>query len=138
MSAVAERIQGFRGQALGDGDLRLAGGARLALAAFDDAGLTDLVDLDAPAALVARRLRPSQVATRDRATTRAIALRVFDEGRAGFAWWSTLDAAWSNVTLFAERAVDALALRGTPEVLSVRHPLLRAAADAIGVRLGDA
>ena len=135
MSAVAERIQAFRGQAIGDMDLRLRDGAVLALAAFDDGALDVLVDLDDPAELVARGLRPSRVATRDREATRAVARGLFDEGHAGFAWWSTLEASWTDVTLFAERAAGTLALVGEFDVLSVRHPVLRASAEALGVRL---
>lgn len=134
VSAVAERIQAFRGQAIGDADLRLRDGAVLALATFEDGALGALVDLDDPAELVARGLRPSRVATRDREATRTIARGLFDEGHAGFAWWSSLEASWSNVTLFAERAAGMLALAAEPEVLSVRHPALRSAAEAIGVR----
>jgi hypothetical protein len=75
------------------------------------------------------------VATRDRASTRAIALRIFEEGAQGFVWWSTLEASWPNATLFAERAAPHLRLAAEPELLSVQHPTLRAAAEAIGVRL---
>ncbi len=135
VSAVAERIQAFRGQAVTDADLRLRDGTTLALASFDDAALGALLDLDDPAELVARGLRPSRVATRDRETTRTIARGLFDEGQVGFGWWSTLEASWSNVTLFAERAARLLALEGEPEALSVRHPVLRSAAETIGVRL---
>lgn len=135
-SAVAERIQAFRGQMLTDADLGFVGGARLALATFDDADLRGLVDLDDPAELVAREIRPSMVATHDRGVTRAIALRIHAEEAAGFGWWSSLEASWPNVTLFAERAVPRLVLVGEPEVLSARHPVLAAAARALGVRLG--
>lgn len=135
VSAVAERIQAFRGQTIGDADLRLRDGAVLALATFEDDVLGPLVDLDDPAELVARGLRPSRVATRDREATRAIARGLFDEGGTGFTWWSTLEAAWSNVTLFAERAAVMLALAEEPDVLSVNHPVLLSATEAIGVRL---
>lgn len=135
VSAVAERIQAFRGQTVGDPDLGTRDGAILALAAFDDDALGALVDLDDPVELVARGLRPSRVATRDREATRTIARSLFDEGHAGFAWWSTLEASWSNVTLFAERAHGLVTLAGEPEMLSVRHPVLRSAAETTGVRL---
>lgn len=136
-SAIAERIQAFRGQTLNDSDLRLAGGAQFALATFDDSTLGRIVDLDDPAELSIRQLRPSLVATRDRGVTRGIALRIFEERVPGFGWWSTLDAAWPNVTLFAERASARLALVGQPERLTVAHPQVRLAADAIGVRLAE-
>jgi hypothetical protein len=134
-SAVAERIQAFRGQTIGDDDLARRDGSRYALVALDDAALADVVDLDDPAELVRRDLRPSGVATRRREVTRRMALAVYEEGVAGFAWWSTLEAAWTNVTLFAERAMEALAIAGEAEPLSVDHPAVRTAADLIGIHL---
>lgn len=135
LSAIAERIQAFRGQTLTDADFQLVDGARYALATFDEEGLDGVIDLDDPVELTRRLLRPSMVATRDRASTRASALRIFEEGAQGFVWWSTLEASWLNVTLFAERAVPRLRLTTEPEPLSMQHPMLRAAAEAIGVRL---
>ena len=136
VSAVAERIQAFRGQTLVDADLARIGGARLALVAFDDAGLQGVVELDDPAELLARELRPSMIATRRRNVTRAIALRLYTEDAPGFAWWSALEAGWPNVTLFAERTVPKLVPVGEPQLLTVQHPSVRAAAGALGVRLG--
>ena len=134
-SAVAERIQRFRGQTLSDADLRLVSGAAYALATFDDSAIDRLVDLDDPMQLARRQLRPSMVATRDRTVTHGIALRIFEEGMLGLSWWSTLEATWPNVTLFAERATPLLALVGPPQRLTVQHPAVRAAAQSIGVRL---
>src|SRR6266480_8059192 len=71
-SAVAERIQPFLGQVLAEADLRRADGRRYAVAALDDSGLTGVVDLDDPAELSRRGIRPSSVATHDRAVTQAI------------------------------------------------------------------
>jgi hypothetical protein len=135
-SAVAERIQPFRGQQLSDADLTRRDGARYALVALDDAGLAGVVDLDDPRELVRRELRPSGVATRRRGNTRRMAQSLFDEGIPGFAWWSTLEAAWANVTLFAARAVSSLAIEGDAEPLAIDHPLVKTAADLLGIRLG--
>jgi hypothetical protein len=134
-SAVAERIQPFLGQVLTDADLVRADGRRYALAALDDSTLTNVIDLDDPAELVGRSLRPSSVATHDRALTQPIALRLYDEGTPGFGWWSTLEASWSNVTLFAERVAGALTVDGAPQPLSTRHTALRAAAEALGIQV---
>ncbi len=136
-SAVAERIQAFRGQELRDSDLRRRDGNTWALAEIDDASLGWLVDLDDPPQLTRRRLRPSVVASRDRALTRPIALAIFAEGAAGLAWWSTLESRWINVTLFAERVRAQLVLATEPTTLTVRHPVLRSAAELLGVRLRD-
>ena len=108
-SAVAESIQKFRGQTLTDADLELVDGRRYALAAIDDAALPaaglQTVDLDEPRELVQRDLRPSRIATRLRERTQPVALAIFDEGAAGIGWWSTLEASWPNVTLFAPRSL---------------------------------
>jgi RES domain len=138
-SAVAEAIQAFRGRDLTPEDLELADGSRLALAVFDDAGLGQLVDLDEPAVLVRERWRPSEVAGRDRIVTQAMAVRAFDAGALGLSWWSTLDAAWTNLTLFAERtlAAGAITLEGTPERLTLKHPALIAAADHLAIPLAS-
>jgi hypothetical protein len=134
-SAIAERVQGFRGHWLTEADLRLADGRRWALGAIDDERLPPLVDLDDPSQLVRRRLRPSMVATRDRRTTREIARAVFAEGVPGFSWWSTLESSWTNITLFAEVAIPDLELAGDPEPLSLGFPALRSAADVLGILL---
>jgi len=63
-------------------------------------------------------------------------LQAFDDGREGIAWWSTIEAGWSNVTLFGERAVPRLRVGGRPDPLSTRHPLVRAAAERFGIGLG--
>jgi hypothetical protein len=135
-SAVAERIQSFRGQSLSDGDMTRRDGARYALIALNDAGLTDVVDLDDPSELVRRDLRPSGVATRKRQATQGMARSLYEEGGPGFSWWSTLEATWANVTLFAERAVPALSVEGDSEPLSIQHPAVRTAAGLLGIRLG--
>jgi RES domain-containing protein len=134
ISAVAEAIQGFRGRTLTDADLERADGRRLALAALDDADLPSLIDLDDPSVLVARGWRPSRVATRRRSTTQALAAALFDDGAIGCAWWSTLEAEWTNVTLFGER-IGRLPLAGPAEPLSVGHPAVVAAAEHLGVGL---
>lgn len=137
--AVAEVIAAFRGRELEDADLEMADGSRLALATFDDAALAALTDLDDPAVLLAEGWRPSGVASRDRRATQAMAVRIFEAGAPGITWWSTLDSAWTNVTLFAERSIEAgaLSLATEPERLSIRHAALVAAADRLAVSLSS-
>ena len=78
---------------------RLPGAVR-AIAALQLAR-DDVVNLDDPAELVVRTLRPSRVVTPDRAITQAWAKAIFDEGRSpGVAWWSELDARWTIVGLW--------------------------------------
>jgi hypothetical protein len=66
-----------------------------------------------------------------------MAVHLFESGAPGISWWSTLDSAWTNVTLFAERTIEPGLLRlvGEPERLSVRHPGLVAAADRLVIAL---
>jgi hypothetical protein len=134
VGAVAEAIQAFRGQELTAASLVRPDGARRALATFDDAALAPLVDLDDPVVLVERGLRPSGVATGVRRVTQRIAGQAFDDGAIGLAWWSTIEASWTNVTLFRER------LPASPPVVDVTpltldHPALIEAAERLGVRL---
>ena len=133
-SAIAEAIQGFRGRTITDVDFQRVDGRRLALASLDDTAVPPLIDLDDPAILVAHDWRPSQVATRQRATTQAIARALYDGGAAGCSWWSALEASWTNVTLFGRRA-GPLVLAGAVEPLTVTHPGVISAAERLGVSL---
>lgn len=135
VSAVAEWLAGFRGQTLGSDDFARTDGRRWALVGLGDAALGGIVDLDDPEELAARRIRPSRVATRTRATTQEVASGLFAEGVPGFGWWSTLEASWPNMTLFAERVLDALSVADGPREIGVDDPVVRAAAAAIGVTL---
>ena len=129
-AAVAESIQVFRGRDLTDDDLSYADGSALSLATLDDSALGELLDLDDPAELVREDWRPSGVAGRDRSVTQGMAVRAFEAGALGLSWWSTLDAAWTNVTLFAERALATgmVSLDGASEKLTMQHPAVQAAA----------
>jgi hypothetical protein len=136
VGAIAEAIQGFRGQELTAEALVRPDGARRSLASIDDDAVPPLVDLDDPAVLVERRLRPSGVATAMRRVTQRIAAEAFDGGAIGLLWWSTLEASWTNVTIFAER------LPGPPQIVEVEplaldHPALIEAADRLGIRLAQ-
>jgi hypothetical protein len=135
VSAVAEWLVAFRGQSLAADDFVRTDGRRWGLVGLDDSGLPDIVDLDDPSELAARGLRPSRVATRVRSTTQEVAGTLFAEGIPGFGWWSTLEASWPNVTLFAERALPALRVADGPREIAIDHPIVRAAAAAIGVTL---
>lgn len=132
-SAVAERIQNHRGRLLTQSHLRRADGRPYALATIDESALDPLPDLDDPEELLARNLRPSRVATRERPVTQRIALSIFEDGADGFAWWSTLEASWPNVTLFAERAAPKLSIASEPQILTLEHPVVRDAADRLGI-----
>ncbi|MDP9243404.1 MAG: RES family NAD+ phosphorylase [Actinomycetota bacterium] len=135
-SAVAEYLQHFRGHSVSSADLKFADGRVLSLAAIADDRIPSLPDLDDPEELLAQHLRPSRVATRNREMTQSIALELFGTGSEGFSWWSTIEAAWINVTLFAERAIERLTLAAEPEALTLTHPAVVQAAGELGIPLG--
>jgi hypothetical protein len=136
VSAVAEAIQAFRGQELIATTLARPDGARRALATLDDDAVPPLLDLDDPAVLLERGLRPSGVATGIRRTTQRQAASAFDDGAVGLSWWSALEASWTNVTLFAERLAGPLPVLDVV-LLTLDHPAVVEAADRLGVRLGS-
>ena len=82
------------------------------------------------------RLRPSRVATRDRALTQpqALALHEKHDEAAGLRWWSTFESLWANVTLF-DRAASALRLSSV-RVLDLADEEILSAADVLGLRVG--
>jgi hypothetical protein len=135
VAAVAETIQVFRGRELEAEDLEPADGSSLRLAILDDAALSPLFDLDEPSLLVEERWHPSGVVSRDRLVTQAMAVRAFERGALGLSWWSSLESAWTNVTLFAERTIErgALILAGPAEPLDLGHPAVVAAADHLAM-----
>lgn len=109
VSAIAEQLAPFRGAGRLVDAMLVRGAGRLALAQLRMGDDARLLDLDDPAVLQRSELRPSHVATRQRAVTQAQALRFHDADPdlAGLRWWSTLEASWINVTLF-DRAAPAL------------------------------
>lgn len=131
---VAEHLRDLQARTVTNRHL-VRDGAQLSLAVVDDSALEDLLDLDDPRNLVKRELRPSGVATRARRPTQRIALGLYQEGVPGFEWWSTIEASWINVTLFEDRVTQRLALVGEPEPLTLEHPAVREAAEAVGVLL---
>lgn len=105
--------------------------SRRVLAWYDIDDAARICDLDDPAELLARSLRPSNVITRDYAQSQAWALRIFTEALwAGVRWWSYHDARWSSMGLwdrtaitsfgFAELTIDDPAIVEAASVLSIR------------------
>lgn len=133
-SPVAERLRALLGRTVTGVDF-LREGPPLSLAVIDDGGLRGLLDLDDPRTLSERALRPSSVATRAREITQPMALALYGDGVEGFEWWSTIEASWINVTLFDDRAAGRLTVVGEPEPLTLDHPAVREAAEAVGVLL---
>lgn len=132
-AAVAEALAPFRGSGELHADMLQRAGRPLVLAALALGDDAQLVDLDEPRVLVREKLRPSVVATRRRRVTQEYAERLYDAhpDAAGLRWWSTLDAAWINVTLF-DRAAAALSVEQAVE-LDPSHPAVGEAAELLGL-----
>ena len=133
-SCIVEQFAAFRGQRLTAAMLRRRG-LPLALARLELDETAVLLDLDDPAVLRREQLRPSRVATRDRAITQAQALDLHRRhaDAAGLRWWSAWEALWSNVTLF-DRAARALKVMDVRE-LTLDDPDCREAAEFFGLRI---
>lgn len=134
ISPVAELLKDYVGRPVEVTRL-LKEGSPVSLASIEETTLEGLLDLDDPRILVERELRPSAVATRTRKPTQRIALSLYTEGVTGFEWWSTIEASWINVTLFEDRVTGRLTLAAEPEPLTLDHPVVREAAEAVGVLL---
>lgn len=133
--AVAEKIQRFRGQELEPWDLTEFG-RTLALVAVEPspAVRTRVADLCDPATLLEHGIRPDQVAARSRETTRGLAAGLHACGLVGMRWWSSLWGEWHAVTLFLDRVARDELCWGGSEPLSLGHPAVREAADALMIR----
>jgi hypothetical protein len=109
------------------GDSEYTAGFGKALARFELAG--EPLDLDDPKVLIERGLRPSRIATQDRAVTQRWALRVWEEDAwPGVRWWSPLDADWGIVGLWEHGGLQLADV----EELTVGHPVLWDAARHLG------
>jgi hypothetical protein len=136
MSGVVEQLARFRGQRLIEPMLRRRG-LPLALATLELPDEAELVDLDDPAVLRRRRLRPSRVATRDRSLTQPQALAVHrDTDAAGIRWWSIHESLWANYTLF-DRTRARLSVRDV-RTLALEDPAVAEAAEFLGLPPGRA
>jgi hypothetical protein len=132
-SALVETLAQFRGQRLVPAMLRQRG-LPLAVAEIEVDEDAAIIDLDDPRALVRERLRPSQVATRDRAVTQPQALGLYERHprAAALRWWSTHEASWPNLTIF-DRAAALLRVRDVG-VAETGDERVREAADLLGLR----
>ncbi|WP_262103458.1 RES domain-containing protein [Arthrobacter sp. Marseille-P9274] len=98
-----------------------------ALVAYD--GEPDVLDLDDPYTLVDWGLRPSQVVARDRPSTQRWARAIYDAGgTAGVSWWSYYEPRWASIGLWD---ISGLTPVGDPEPLTLDHPVIHGAAEAI-------
>ena len=132
VSAVVEQLAPLAGARLEEPDL-VRGGLPLALAALRLPEDARVVDLDEPLVLAEEALRPSLVATRERARSQAHAALLHERhpDAAGLRWWSALEPLWANVTLF-DRASPDLAVEEL-EPLELRSDVVGEAAAFLGL-----
>jgi hypothetical protein len=109
-------------------------GLPLAIATLTLDGRAELMDLDDPRVLVREGLRPSHVATRERATTQPQVRALYKRHSkvAGLRWWSTFEAQWMHVTLF-DRAARRLRVDSV-RPLTVEDAAVQDAADFFAMR----
>src|SRR5262249_28115996 len=82
-------------------------GSARAIACYRFAEDVPVCDLDDPSQLVALRLRPSEVVTRDYNRSRAWALRIYEQRKwAGVRWWSYYDSRWASFGLWDIRRLS--------------------------------
>jgi RES domain-containing protein len=133
VSPIAERLAPFRGTGDLQPEMLLSSGRPLALATLSLPDGAELVDLDDPRSLVRERLRPSEVATRERPITQTQAVRLYERhpDASGLRWWSSLESRWINITLF-DRSARELAVEGVQQ-LDLEDEAVQDAADFLGL-----
>lgn len=122
VACVSEAIQNFH--PLTDDNL-IRAGKRLHLAQFAVGDDRRIVNTDDPRVLVARTLRPSVIATRNRSVTQPTARAIYDAGEDGLLWWSTIESSWINATLFFENISKDITFLDTPIPLTLQSNEIR-------------
>jgi hypothetical protein len=132
VSTVVEQLARFAGTELSGAEL-VRRGRPLALAAVELSDASEVIDLDDPPVLAAEGLRPSVVATGERARTQAYAAELYERHpqAAGIRWWSTFESQWPNVTLF-DRAAEAITVEDV-RTLSLADDVVADAARFLGL-----
>lgn len=138
IAPIAETLAPFRGSGAISDAMLVRSGRRLAVACLtleETERQRDLIDLDEPRTLARNRLRPSEIATRERAVTQRQAAELFDRhpSAVGIRWWSTLESQMINLTLF-DRAAGRISLESARE-LATEDADVEAAAALLGLDL---
>jgi hypothetical protein len=134
VSAIAERLQEFRGQTIVNNDL-YQGELPLSLVSFELTENVPLLDLVQASELSTWGIDPLQVATKDRAISQRLARMLYEKGIPGFLWWSSLEPSWTNASLFESRAASNILVERPIKPLTTTMPELIEAAKKIGVQL---
>jgi hypothetical protein len=95
-----------------------------------------LPDLCDGSTLLRFGVRADELASRDRSPTQAIARALHDDhGVRGFRWWSAFRGEWHVSVLFMDRVGAADLRYEVPDVLDLAHPVVRAAAKELRLRM---
>lgn len=127
VSAIAESIKRFRNQKLCNEDLKRRDGSYMALAKFELINPI-LVDLRDAHQIIKINTSPVNIATHDRETTQKLSELIYQKGADGFLWWSTIEAKWSNLSLYCSRIEPKLKLAEPIKALDTGSPGFKAAA----------
>lgn len=112
-----------------EGSPSLPGSAR-AIARYELTGDEPVCNLDDARQLLAFKLRPSEVVTRDYTRSRAWAKRIYSTGRwSGVSWWSYYEPKWAsfglwNVRRLKIREITVLQL-DSPALLEASRTIVR-------------
>lgn len=134
VSAVAERLQGYRGLTYGESNLYFKN-YTWAIASFELLETTVLLDFTNPKILAKHEVNPLDVATKDRRVSQRLALKIYDQGAAGFLWWSSIEPSWTNASLFESRVLSNIVVEKPIKLLTITMPEMIEAAKKIGVQL---
>ncbi|CAN5555590.1 hypothetical protein BH24GEM3_BH24GEM3_19760 [soil metagenome] len=134
--AIGEVIQPFRGRLMRPAHLRRFGkGLALVAVTVAEVVVARVADLTDPATLLHHGVRPDVLAGHDTQRTQAIARILHAAGLPGFRWWSALSGDWHTIVLFLDRPEPDALVFATPELLSLELPMVRVAAEILGVRI---
>jgi hypothetical protein len=136
LSTVVEALQGFRTKKITNRHFERPDGRKQALAVLELDDTLGIIDLDDPAALHQRAIKPSETLTHDRQTTHVLAERLYNQGLNGILWPSTREASWKNATLFQSRVTSRLRVASNIQSLSIKHPAVIQAVEWLNMTVG--
>jgi hypothetical protein len=125
-SAIAEQLQVFRNRekALKASTIFEPNPDLCLMMAQLEIERSKLIDLTNPRKLAGMKLTPADIATHHRERTQKVSEMIYDDKYDGFLWWSTLEAQWTNGTLFAARVKNKIKVTNKAP-LSVHLPEVR-------------
>lgn len=134
LSAVCECLKRFRNLTVNNQVFFRPAGLKMVLVKFSLAD-ANLVDLRQAKTLVKLNLAPADIATLDRNITQKVAQTIYAGGTDGFWWWSTLEARWSNATLFSARVAKRLSVVEEVVPLTIKTEMVVQAAQVLSLTL---